>query len=352
MAVQINYAGIHTSRRTTQRLVLLVVLLATTIELTAFGRVLPKFRSILDLKFVYEDSSEAEDSLEAKDSGYASLDYDLSVVITSSLIPTHPNIDIISGTIASLSRLEGLPHDTPIYITVDGLPTHARTVQEQERLDSDHQRRSEYIRRMQSSSFAPFTNIEVVAMDQPRHITGSVNEAMKHISNQTRYRYKPDNHFIYLLQHDLYFIQSIPHPQLISGVRESPDQLRNIRFRYNKGRGNQDGPGQDTARFPRCRDIENGNVFERQGLQFFATARWSDNNQLSTLEYYQRMIVHIMEVKGRLSLPMEWVMVGSAETNCTVWGQAVLGNRTTRLAYLGHADGRMTQTMPENVTVW
>lgn len=105
-------------------------------------------------------------------------------------------------------------------------------------------------------------------------------------------------------------------------------------------------------RFPPCYDIANGTVFQRQGLPFYATAKWSDNNQLSTLQYYQDMIVHIRNTtkNGRLNLPMEWILMNTAVTECQKWGQAILGDRVSRQSYLGHSDGRNSQKVKSDST--
>ena len=271
----------------------------------------------------------------------ANLDYDLSIVITSNLIPTHPKIDFINRTITSLLQLDGLPFDTPIYVTVDGLP-EISTPKDGQRPAKDRRRLSRYIQRVKDASFLPFTNIQVLAMDQHQHISGSVNEALKYISTSAQYRFSPDNHYIYLFQHDLYFIEPIPHHKLIGAMREAPEQLKNIRFRYNRNPKDQLDEV-DEYRFPPCYDVENGTVFERYGLPFFVTSRWSDNNQLSTLHYYQKMITHIRNTTkgGRMNLPMEWVLMSSSNSNCREWGQAILGDRQQdRRSYLGHMDGR------------
>ena len=48
---------------------------------------------------------------------------DTSIIITSNLIPTHPSIAMINETINSLHRhLIGLSLDTPLFLTIDGLP--------------------------------------------------------------------------------------------------------------------------------------------------------------------------------------------------------------------------------------
>mmetsp|Transcript_6421 Transcript_6421/g.9408 ORF Transcript_6421/g.9408 Transcript_6421/m.9408 type:complete len:132 (-) Transcript_6421:642-1037(-) len=54
---------------------------------------------------------------------------DTSIIILSSLIPTHPSIKMINDTFNSLSMmLDGIPFNTPIHISVDGLPIEKNMV--------------------------------------------------------------------------------------------------------------------------------------------------------------------------------------------------------------------------------
>jgi hypothetical protein len=337
-----------------QRATALFVAVVTTIQLSILHNELPTYLANFENweenhLFESEPAARTTDSKskpQTEISTMADLNYDLSVVITSNLIPTHPSITFVNQTIASLLLLEELPMDAPIYITIDGIKhTPSKKDRKEAKRDHDHDRRSQYIHRLRNASFYPFTNIHVLDMEIHQHISGSVNQALKYISNKnSSQRFDPSEHFIYLLQHDLYFKQSVPHKQLVQAMREYPE-LKNIRFRFNRGPNYQESDKQDQRRFPPCPDIENGLSFERNGLPFFATARWSDNNQLSTLQYYQEMIAHIQNTttNSRLNLPMEFVMMNTAHKHCAEWGQMVLGDRTKRLSYLGHLDGRNTQ---------
>lgn len=268
-----------------------------------------------------------------------STNHSVSIIITSSLIPTHPSLGIINTTITSLSLLHGLPKETPIYVTVDGLNPSRRITPPKMREDYAA-RRVSYIKRLQLTSFPPFTNIVVLPMPAHQQIAGSVNQAILHIMNTSLHaQLYPQNHLLYVLQHDLPFVQPVSHTELVQALREYPEDLRNIRFRYDRGIANRE---YDQRRFPPCLDVENGTDFKRNGLPFFATSTWSDNNQISSLQYYVEMMNVVYHHRGRkiLTIPMELAMMEVGRVDCTKWGQRVYGNRSQRLSYLDHLDGK------------
>jgi hypothetical protein len=202
-----------------KRFPVLVVSIGTVLHLINVSPrgALPKVGLFLFDSFAVtdEDASAAiRPSSFGQRSGVASLDYDLSIVITSNLVPTHPKIDIINYTISSLSQLDGLPLDTPIYITVDGLRPEISPLTKEEEggqgYGEDWQRLSAYIQRVKSSLFVPFFNIHVLAMDQHQHISGSVNEALKNISKSTQYLSRQSLHIPIATRSLLYRTNSTP----------------------------------------------------------------------------------------------------------------------------------------------
>eukprot|EP00934_Nitzschia_sp_Nitz4_P004177 Nitzschia sp. Nitz4//scaffold265_size26576//7713//8792//NITZ4_008246-RA/size26576-processed-gene-0.33-mRNA-1//-1//CDS//3329544834//4167//frame0 len=247
----------------------------------------------------------------------------VSVIITSSLIPNHPNIDIIQQTIQSLSHLQHLPLDVPIYVTVDGLPSDdlRRQAKKLPFTEQDKARLAAYIGRMQDASFEPYTNVKLLVAPKHLHIAGSVHWAITEFV-QTQ--------FVYVLQHDLAFGADIDHYHLLQAMSNSTHipWLRNVRFRLGKV---------DRIRFPPCKYLGKGkNIKLEYGLKVFATAKWSDNNQVSTREYY----LELFEKLHFLQRPMEGAMMVASKENCSYWGQVVYGGLYDKRPYLVHLDGR------------
>ncbi|KAL3932199.1 MAG: hypothetical protein SGBAC_010966 [Bacillariaceae sp.] len=194
--------------------------------------------------------------------------WDTSIMITSNLIPTHPNIGMLKDTIFSLHQfLEGIPLDTPIYVVVDGLPD--------KKLTQDNQlREKQYIEAVRSGDFRPFINVIVAPMGVHRNLAGSVKYTLENYI-QTE--------FLYIIQHDLPFSNSVDHRRVLKTMREHPDVL----FNY---------------------------------YTFL----------LSNMKHHRRA--------------MEVVMGWKARYNCTFLGQQVYGQRDDGQTHICHLNGRVSQS--------
>mmetsp|Transcript_6142 Transcript_6142/g.9679 ORF Transcript_6142/g.9679 Transcript_6142/m.9679 type:complete len:288 (-) Transcript_6142:39-902(-) len=238
---------------------------------------------------------------------------DTSVIITSNLIPTHPSVAMINETIHSLHHhMKGLPQNVPIFLSVDGLHKNDSGNQ------TSRDRLEEYIHRLKNTPF-PFHNITVVPASSHLHIARTVKQAMDLV--QTK--------FVYVVQHDLPFVRDVYHLELIHAMNDHPNTLRNVLFKLEGALG----------RFPVCPIYNNHGIFpkeEYQGLDFYATKRWSDNNHFTSKAYYQEMFSSIPHLNGA----MEWGMMTPAKQNCSWWGQVVYGTRADN--FLKHLDGRQS----------
>eukprot|EP00928_Gymnodinium_smaydae_P073098 TRINITY_DN56347_c0_g1_i1.p1 TRINITY_DN56347_c0_g1~~TRINITY_DN56347_c0_g1_i1.p1 ORF type:complete len:131 (+),score=6.27 TRINITY_DN56347_c0_g1_i1:251-643(+) len=123
---------------------------------------------------------------------------------------------MINDTMHSLHTfINGLPLDTPIFISVDGIPSEEKTAEKEQRL-------VQYTDNLRKEKFHPFTNVQVFPMPGHFHIAGSVNHTLALYAK---------TEFVYVLQHDLSFCQPIDHPRLIKAMRDNPKTLFNVRFR-------------------------------------------------------------------------------------------------------------------------
>lgn len=248
--------------------------------------------------------------------------HDTSIIITSNLIPTHPSIDIIHATITSIDQhLIGLPLDTPIFVTIDGLP--------KTRYLDDPTRREQYIRNLKEANFSPFTNLHVVPMDTHLHLAGSINYTLVHYV---------ETEFVYILQHDLKFCQSpVNHTGLIDAMKEHPDTLYNVRFRK--------ASNLKRTLSSYCAGNSSLDDFQYNGLDFFATSIWSDNNHLTNRKYYLNMLHLLVFLKRAMESPMQ----NNAAKDCIHWGQQIYGNRKNESqVHICHLDGRLS--MPSNTS--
>ena len=180
-------------------------------------------------------------------------------------------------------------------------------------------------------------------MSEDLHLAGSINYTLvTHVRTP----------FVYILQHDLPFRRYVEHTTLIETMRPHPDILFNVRFRlhnFMKASRCSSGPRNVTQ----LRPFPNGTGYEKvkrevhykgddldgpdfNGLQLHLTKLFSDNNHLTTREYY----LDILWQMTYLHRPMEEVLQGYAKNNCRKHGQQMYGSRADDEPYIYHLDGR------------
>jgi hypothetical protein len=175
---------------------------------------------------------------------------DTSVIIISSLIPTHPSIQIMNETYQSLGFLKGLSPTAPLYLAVDGLKDGASL--------EDRERLAQYVVNLKAA-FNKYHQ-HILASDTHLHIGGNIKQA--HDMVQTEY--------IYVIQHDFAFRRNVDHSAIVKSMREYPDILRLVRF--NKRRNayrHADRIGGNCTYIPY--PVEHIN-----GIHFWKTNLWSD----------------------------------------------------------------------------
>mmetsp|Transcript_43634 Transcript_43634/g.105236 ORF Transcript_43634/g.105236 Transcript_43634/m.105236 type:complete len:380 (-) Transcript_43634:2746-3885(-) len=240
---------------------------------------------------------------------------DTSVMITSNLVPTHPDIGMLQDTIFSLHRfLKKIPFETPIYVVVDGL-------RPKELNENNKERRTQYIENVRDHDFAPFTNVQVVPMGEHRFLAGCVKYALENYIG---------TEFLYIIQHDLPFCREVDHLRLLKTMRERPDVLFNVRFRYNN---------KVSTIGSHCKAYKNMSDFPAEdfnGLSFFWTNFFSDNNHLTTKKYYTYLLSNFRHYRRSMENLISW----KSRYNCTYMGQQIYGRRDDGETHICHLNGR------------
>jgi len=191
-------------------------------------------------------------------------------------------------------------------IAVDGLRP--------ENTQEDHSRFKQYVHNLRSAYNSSHQRIAVA--NTHLDIGGNINQTLDLI--QTR--------FMYVIQHDLEFIQDVNHSAVIKLMKAYPDSLPLVRF--NKRPNLPYSQSDHTS----CWGEKNIN-----GTYFVKTAHWSDNNHLTTVSYYKRMFEMLRMIKRA----PENAMQKMGRLNCGKWGTHLYG----RLNYppmIRHLDGRFT----------
>lgn len=175
---------------------------------------------------------------------------DTTIVITSSLIPSHPSIGIISDAIKSVhERLKGLHPDTPFIIAIDGLKPSAT--------DDDRQRYAEMVDNLHTN----YTSALVLTKNVSEGLTKNIKRSIDYV--QTKY--------LYLVQHDLMFALDINHTAMVKTFDEHhPSGLMNVvRFNLRKNMFRF-----SDRRYP-CFGM-NSPMNRVNGIYFTKTGHWSD----------------------------------------------------------------------------
>ena len=177
----------------------------------------------------------------------------LTIIITSSLIPSHPEIKIIQETIESL-KLINMPSDVEIILAHD-YNNHIHYITYLKKLN-------EYIK---SNS-----NIKIVKRENHGHLTGNIRNALQFVNSK----------YILVIQHDLPFIRKFNIQKVIYDMEEN-NNLKHVRFNKRKN-------------YKRGTDALNdlfGLQIKQENYTYTRTPAWSDNNHLCLTKYYNDVVM-------------------------------------------------------------
>ena len=222
-----------------------------------------------------------------------------SIIITASLIKSHPSIDFIRYVIESLKHIH-MDKDTPIIIAHDY---------------STDSKFKEYLTNLNNYN-SDYKNIKIVTCDSHGHLTGNVRNAFKFINTN----------YVLIIQHDLPFIQDFEIEKVIEDMKNNPE-LKHVRF--NK-RANKKISSDALNDLFGKQIISNNYTYTR-------TPSWSDNNHICRSEYYKDIILKECN-DGR---PMEAFLISKSKTEeiHNKYGTYIF-DELNKPAYIKHIDGR------------
>jgi len=241
---------------------------------------------------------------------------DTTIIILSSLIPTHPSIHLINKTFNSLSpMLLGLPINTPKLISVDGLPSKKNTPENIHKLH-------EYVKQLRLR-FQNDLHVSILNNYEHGHLSNSIRVALEMVKSE----------FIYVLQHDFSFIKPVNHTAIIASMRASPQDIQIVRFPYKSAL---------VGSSPGC----NVTNIRTHGIEY-SLGKWSDNNHFTTKVYYEKVLLDVGSSGRFIEAPM--MFKGTKIRNrksdilesCSYAHQWVYNFRYG--PFLEHLDGRHTQ---------
>lgn len=222
-----------------------------------------------------------------------------SVMITASLIKSHPSIKFIRCVIESLKHIH-MDKDTPIIITHDY---------------STDSRFQDYLKNLHNY-ISDFKNIKIVIRNSHGHLTGNVRNAFNFIKTE----------YVLIIQHDLPFIRDFEIEKVIEDMKNNPE-LKHVRF--NK-RANKKIASDALNDLFGKQIISNNYTYTR-------TPSWSDNNHICRSEYYKDIILKECN-DGR---PMEAFLISKSKTEeiHNKYGTYIFG-KLNEPGYVKHIDGR------------
>ena len=190
---------------------------------------------------------------------------DLDVIITTSMIPSHPSTEHIDGVMNSL-KLINLPERCNIIIACDGTL-------------ADETYGPGYLRYLEilNKKYRDTDNVIIAAVPTnfEHGLTHNVKYAFNYVSSD----------YVLVLQHDLPFIREFDIKEVIKDMANIP-QLKNIRF--NKRKNILDG----CEKWTKGRKLDlYGNVVKGGKYEYISTPCWSDNNHLTTSHHYREVVL-------------------------------------------------------------
>ncbi len=177
----------------------------------------------------------------------------LTIIITASFIPSHPEIKVIKETIESL-QLINMPSDTEIILAHD-YNNNINYIKYFEKLN-------EYIK--------SYSNIKIIKRENHGHLTGNIRNALQYVNSK----------YILVIQHDLPFITKFNIQKVIYDMEEN-DNIKYVRF--NKRMNIMTG-------FDALNDLF-GLQVKQENYTYTRTPGWSDNNHLCLTGYYTDIVM-------------------------------------------------------------
>jgi hypothetical protein len=222
-----------------------------------------------------------------------------SIIITASLITSHPSIEFIKCVIESLKYIH-MDKDTPIIIAHDY---------------STDSRFKEYITNL-NKYILDYKNINIVIRNSHGHLTGNVRNAFNFINTK----------YVLIIQHDLPFIRDFEIGKVIEDMEKKPE-LKHIRFNKRTNKKVASDALNDLF----------GKQIVSKNYTYTRTPSWSDQNHLCRSEYYRDIILKECD-DGKF---MESYLITKSQTEeiHNKYGTYIFG-KLNEPAYIKHIDGR------------
>jgi len=243
---------------------------------------------------------------------------ELSVIICASYLDTHPDITSIREVIDSLD-LTGISNHTHIILAHDQL--NAEQAKYPEKVEAYQQY---FLNLKKHIKGIKYQNTQIVVAQEWGHLTRSLKNAMQYVKTK----------YVLVLQHDIHIRRKIPVQSMVDLMQEHKN-IKHLRFNVRKNLPTFDWwDGYQ----------ENGKVIFTEKayskVKVCLTPAWSDQNHLTTKDYYENVVFPDCTHEGELIYDfMENKLNPLCHSNQERYGTYIYGGygdaRTSR-----HSDGR------------
>lgn len=184
-------------------------------------------------------------------------DEDLTVIMSTSSIPSHPSTEMIERTIASVR--DRLPN-VEIFLTIDGFNKDS---------SDNKDNYNEYIRRLLWKLNNKYENIVPILMEKFSHQTTMTKEAFKYVNTPT----------ILYVEHDTPLENNIPFDNLVEVIKSG--NANAIRLNHFDR----------VIEEHKYLQLDNAEPIEVLGVPLIRSIQWSQRPHLVSTEYYKKCSV-------------------------------------------------------------
>lgn len=203
---------------------------------------------------------------------------DLTILITASINPTHPNIDLIKNVIESLEYEKSIKDKINVLLCHDAinLETHFKNKLEYEKSCEIYKKYftnlEKYICKYNKDSSR--FNLLIIKNKEWGHLTGNLKNALNFVKTK----------YILVLQHDLSFCKNFHLESIINDMKNN-SKLKHIQF--NRTKNIPINWFKDKYNFFGTHNIKT------EKNNYVSTLSWADQNHLTTKKYYTDIVFQI-----------------------------------------------------------
>ena len=228
-----------------------------------------------------------------------------SIIITCSLIKSHPSIDFIKSVLESLQNIN-INNNIPIILAHDY---------------SENINYFKYLINL-TNYILNKPNIKIVIKETLGCLTGNIRHAFNYINTK----------YVLIIQHDFLFIRKFNIENIINDMNDNP-KLKHIRFNKRKT---------EKCIF----DNQNSDLFGKQikcnNYIYTRTPGWSDNNHICLSDYYRNIVLKECE-DGSFMETKLWNKPRNIK-NHKKYGTYIFDEVNSE-AYIKHIDGKNNLTI-------